>query len=157
MGRFSNMQLFRGVNLAMAGRIRAATNNDQPSHSRPRIAEDNVFVLGGVQNSMQVCISCFCDPCIADPAFRPSFIKGSSASNPGNIVKRYKLYKKTWSFLRRVGLWDFLPYKEKKEKMGHRDSPRDIIPWCMKQVCTSKHTHIAWHCCVEHFSQKHTS
>ena len=118
----------------MARRVRHLSNDNKPPNSRPRVSNHSDFVLGGGPNSVHTCLSCFCDPCIAEPTSLPSFIRGSASPDPSNVAKRFRLYKKTWSFLRRVGLWDFPPYKDRKQRLGHRNSPRDIIPWCIKHV-----------------------
>ena len=84
---------------------------------------------------IEVCYFCFCDPCLSNPAHLPAFVRGSTAADLSNVARRYRLYRKLWSYLRRLGLWDFAPYKQRKEATGHGRSPRDIIPWCIKQVC----------------------
>jgi hypothetical protein len=116
----------------MARRARSPARSDQPPS---RMARDVPHVLGGGPGSAEVCFFCFCDPCISSPEHLPEFVRGSTAGDPSNVARRYRLYRKLWSYLRRVGLWDFEPYKQRKGATGHGRSPRDIIPWCIKQVC----------------------
>jgi hypothetical protein len=75
---------------------------------------------------------------VVNPANVPDFVRGSAPPDPSNVAKRYKLYRKFWSYLRRLGLWDFRPYRDLKERMGYRTSPRDVIPWCVKQMVRSR-------------------
>ena len=79
------MQLFLGV--AMANRRRGSGNAEEPPNSRPRVSDHEEFILGGGQHSLQTCINCFCDPCIADPLSTPSFIRGSACPHPNNVAK----------------------------------------------------------------------
>ena len=112
-----------------------------PPSRRRRIesAEETLLpVLGGQPNGEVVCLFCMCEPCMVNPATLPDFVRGSAPPDPSNVVKRYRLYRKFWSYLRRLGLWDFGPYKAMKQRMGHRNPPRDIIPWCVKQMVRSR-------------------
>ena len=116
----------------MARRVRPPTGTDLPASRRAR---DTLHVLGGGPSSESVCYFCFCDPCLSNPDHLPDFIRGSTSADPSNVARRYRVYRKLWSFLRCLGLWDFPPYLQRKEATGHSRSPRDIIPWCIKQVC----------------------
>ena len=116
----------------MARRVRPPTRTDLPASRRAR---DTPHVLGGGPSSESVCNFCFSDPCLSNPDHLPDFITGSSSADLSNVARRYRLYRKLWSYLRRLGLWDFPPYLRRKEATGHSRSPRDIIPWCIKQVC----------------------
>ena len=125
---------FRGFSARrMARRVRGPNESDQPSHRRRRV--DVVHVLGGSSTSQEVCVYCFCDPCVGNQAFLPDFIRGSASPDLSNVARRFRLYRKVWSYLRRLGLWDFQPYKARKGRAGHGNAARDIIPWCIKQVC----------------------
>ena len=87
-----------------------------------------------MENDDSVCYHCFSAPCVISPTVFPDFVRGSAALDPSNVVRRYRLYTKFWSHLRRLGLWDYPPYKARKRRMGHENSPRDIIPWCVKTM-----------------------
>ena len=118
----------------MARRQREPRSNGEPSSRRRRVEETLIDVLGGSPESSEICFYCFCSPCVANLSTLPGFVRGSAAADASNVARRFRLYKKMWSYLRKVGLWDFAPYKARKERMGHGRSPRDIIPWCIKQV-----------------------
>ena len=72
-----------------------------PPSRRQRIesAEETLLaVLGGQPNSEVVCLFCMCEPCVVNPATLP---------DPSNVAERSRLYRKFWSYFRRLGLWDF--------------------------------------------------
>ena len=116
-----------------------STSGDSPPARRRRIAEEEedetlIPSLGGTENDDSVCYHCFSAPCVVSPTVLPDFVRGSAAPDPSNVARRYRLYRKFWSHLRRLGLWDYPPYKARKRRMGHENSPRDIIPWCVKTM-----------------------
>ena len=90
--------------------------------------------LGGGNSEAEVCYFCFCSPCVVNEDVIPDFVRGSAAPDPLNVTKRFRLYRKFRSYLRRLGLWDFDPDKARKRRAGHENSPRDIIPWCVKSM-----------------------
>ena len=76
---------------------------DAPAPLRRRInhleEDPPVPVLGGLPDEDSVCIDCFCEPCVVDPAVLPAFVRGSAAPDLSNVAKRYRLYRKFWSHL----------------------------------------------------------
>ena len=115
----------------------AEQHEDVPAPSRRVVglgAEHSFPVVGGLQEGYLVCIHCMCEPCIVDPSVMPSFVRGSASPDRSNVVKRYKLYRKFWSHLRKLGVWDFAVYKARKARLGQRHSARDTLPWCVKMM-----------------------
>ena len=116
----------------------ARSNSDDegvPSARRPRIEEERSSpTLGGSVTDLAVCYYCLFAPCIVSEDVFPEFVRGSAAPDPSNVARRYRLYRKFWSYLRRLGLWDFPTYKSRKRRQGHEHSPRDMIPWCVKRM-----------------------
>ena len=127
----------------MARRIREPTRDTLPPSRRPN---NTTHFLGSGPASTEVCYFCYCDPCISNQAHLPECIKGASPDNPGNAAKRYRMYRELWTYLRKLGLWDFAPYKERKRVTGHGRSSQDIIPECIKQVCLEPVTTTPHHC-----------
>ena len=78
------------------------------------------------------CPECLQVPCIVEKP--PTFLKGSGVADIGNVHKRYKLYRKFWSYLQKQGLWNEPRYLERKAAYTTTDDPREIMPWCVCQV-----------------------
>ena len=51
-----------------------------PPSRRRRISNgERSPTLGGAEDSLVVCLHCFCDPCITEDCVLPSFVRGSAA------------------------------------------------------------------------------
>lgn len=83
------------------------SSDGEPSARRRRIEDDDedkcspTIVVGGRLNGSHACFFCFCVPCVVDVQVLPDFVRGSAAPHLANVGKRYKLYRKFWSFLRK--------------------------------------------------------
>ena len=75
---------------------------------------------------------CLQAPCIVEQP--PPFLRGSGIADIGNVHKRYKLYKKCWSYLQKQGLWHNPQYIQRKIAYTTIDDSREIMPWCICQV-----------------------
>ncbi|XP_064389932.1 uncharacterized protein LOC135337855 isoform X2 [Halichondria panicea] len=72
------------------------------------------------------CPYCHLSPCVR--ARPPSWLIGSAAPNLGNMVKRYKLYRKYYTLLGHLGVWNhplYMAYKATKT------SGKDVLPDCV--------------------------
>ena len=64
----------------------------------------------------------------------PSWFRGSAPSSLGNQVKRFLLYKKFWTLLGQLGVWNdpvYLALKVTKTSINDR---RDVMPKCVVTV-----------------------
>ena len=51
-----------------------------PPSRRRRISNgERSPTLGGAEDSLVVCLHCFCDPCVTEDCVLPSFVRGSAA------------------------------------------------------------------------------
>lgn len=82
------------------------------------------------------CPECLQTPCIVISS--PAFLKGSGMPDISNVHKRFKLYKKCWSYLQKQGVWIDQEYLNKKSAYTTIDDPREIMPWCICQVRCDK-------------------
>ncbi len=83
-----------------------------------------------VMDGNDPCPFCHLSPCVLTRP--PNWLTGSAAANMGNIVKRYKLYKKFWTLLGNLGVWNhplYMAYKITKTSVHDR---RDVMPDCAK-------------------------
>ncbi len=64
----------------------------------------------------------------------PSWLTGNAAPNLGNMVKRFKSYRKYWKLVGYLGVWHYplyLAYKATKTTVHNK---RDVIPECVLRV-----------------------
>ena len=97
-----------------------------------------------------LCPYCRLSPCIIIQA--PSWLRGSAEASLSNQCKRYKLYRKFWSLLGRLGVWNDPVYLQYKQTKTSLNDPRDVMPNC---VLTVSIILLQYHSCVK--SQIHTS
>ena len=79
-----------------------------------------------------VCPYCRLSPCII--ARPPNWLRGSAPPNLGNMSKRFKLYKKFWTLLGQLGVWNdphYLALKVTKTSIMDR---REVMPECTVTV-----------------------
>ena len=130
--RHQNSEIREGFVREMARRRSPALEEFPPS---TRSNKRTLPILGGDQSDTEVCYYCFFSPCVVHETVLPDFVRGSAAPHLGNLVKRYRLYQKFSTHLKRLGLWDFPPYKSRKRRQGHEHSPdRDMTPCCVKKM-----------------------
>ena len=84
------------------------------------------------------CPHCCSSPCIVSNP--PSFLVGSSVADVRNANKRYPLYRKFWTLLKDIGLWNYKPYLVRKSARTNRADVQDIIPSCVTNVSKSVYT-----------------
>ena len=84
------------------------------------------------RDTAEHCLYCLCCPCVI--ALPPHFLVGSAEASLGNTTKRFNMYRKFWSLLKTLGLWNCEVYLMRKSARTSRDDPREIIPQCIVQV-----------------------
>ena len=90
-----------------------------------------------------VCPHCRLSPCIITRP--PNWLRGSSQASLANQTKRYPLYKKFWTLLGQLGVWNdphYLALKATKTRINDR---RDVMPLCIVNVsnntCSTSEPH----------------
>ena len=66
----------------------------------------------------------------------PSWLRGSAEASLSNQCKRYKLYRKFWSLLGQLGVWNDPVYLQFKQTKTSLNDPRDVMPNCVLTVST---------------------
>ena len=95
--------------------------------------KDNPPVLDGPN----ACPHCHLSPCVV--ARPPSWLRGSCDASLSNISKRFKLYRRFWTLLGKLGVWNHPSYIAYKcTKTSVLDS-RDVMPECVLRVSLGKH------------------
>ena len=95
--------------------------------------KDNPPVL----DSPNTCPHCHLSPCVV--ARPPSWLRGSCDASLSNISKRFKLYRRFWTLLGKLGVWNHLSYIVYKcTKTSVLDS-RDVMPECVLRVSLGKY------------------
>ena len=78
------------------------------------------------------CPHCHLAPCVTVKP--PSWLRGSAEASLGNISKRFKLYRKFWTLLGQLGVWNHPDYiTHKQTKTSILDS-RDVMSDCVLRV-----------------------
>ncbi len=85
-----------------------------------------------VLNGEGPCPYCHLSPCVR--ARPPSWLIGSAAPNLGNMVKRFKLYRKYWTLLGQLGVWNHPLYMAYKVTKTSAHDKRDVMPDCVLRV-----------------------
>ena len=83
-----------------------------------------------------VCPYCRLSPCII--ARPPNWLRGSSQASLGNQAKRFRLYKKFWTLLGQLGLWNDPHYLALKVTKTSIMDKRDVMPLCVVTVSKKK-------------------
>ena len=78
------------------------------------------------------CPHCLMGPCVIE--MPPDFLVGNADANPGNLRKRFALYRKFWSLLQALGLWHDETYLLRKRAVTHQDDSRELMPLCVLTV-----------------------
>ena len=96
-------------------------------------------VLSGYENKEppkiedpNCCPYCRLSPCVIIQA--PSWLRGSAEAHLSNNCKRYKLYRKFWTLLGQLGVWNNPVYLQYKQTKTSLNDPRDIMPNCKLRV-----------------------
>lgn len=79
------------------------------------------------------CPFCRLRPCIIDRP-PPPWLRGNRPPHLGNVAKRYPLYKKFWTLLGQLGVWDDPHYRALKITKTSIDDRRDVMPTCVVRV-----------------------
>ena len=85
-------------------------------------------VLGGDN----ACPHCHLTPCIIEKPL--SWLRGSAEACLANASKRYTLYRKFWSLLARLRVWEEPQYVALKETFTSSDDKREVMPVCIVTV-----------------------
>ena len=111
-----------------------------PPVVQPPTISSSAVQLPTTQPLALQCPECFQSPCvILNP---PTFLKGSCAPHARNVHKRYALYRRFYTYLKTLGLWRSSRYLEKKRVYTPEDDPREIMPWCIRQVLYYKYNYV---------------
>ena len=78
------------------------------------------------------CPHCLMGPCVIE--MPPDFLVGNADADPGNLKKRFALYRKFWSLLQAFGLWHDDTYLQRKRAVTHQDDRRELLPLCVVTV-----------------------
>ena len=78
------------------------------------------------------CPHCHLAPCIT--AKPPNWLRGSAEANLSNITKRFRLYRRFWTLLGQLGLWNHPQYIEYKQTKTSVLDCRDVMPDCVLRV-----------------------
>ena len=79
-----------------------------------------------------VCPYCRLSPCVI--ARPPSWLQGSCAPCPTNHTRRYPLYRKMWTLLNRLGVWNDPYYMQRKQLYTTLFDKREVMPFCVITV-----------------------
>ena len=90
------------------------------------------MVVGGAQPGPTACPYCYQAPCIISQA--PSWLRGSAAPALTNAAKRYRLYRRFWTLLGQLGVWNHPAYLTSKGQKTTTQDPREIMPECVVKV-----------------------
>ena len=77
------------------------------------------------------CPTCYQTPCVIKQP--PSWLRGSVAPSLGNAAKRYRLYKRFWTLLGRLGVWNNHSYLATKALYTNNNDTREAC--VVKVLC----------------------
>ncbi len=84
-----------------------------------------------------MCPYCRQSPCIIITP--PNWLRGSAQACLSNQAKRYRLYKKFWTLMGRLGLWNDPHYIALKATRTLVTDKRDVLPLCVITVSRTKY------------------
>ena len=83
-------------------------------------------------SSSSICPTCYQMPCVIIQA--PSWLRGSAAPSLTNEAKRYRLYRRFWTLLGQLGVWNHPTYLAIKLAKTTGNDCRDVMPDCVIKV-----------------------
>ena len=95
-----------------------------------------------VHRGQNFCVKC--PPCVIQRP--PRFLRGSSdhppppPPPPQQMQRRHSLYRKFWTCLKALGVWDNEEYLHRKEGRTVREDKMDIMPDCVIEVHMQHYT-----------------
>ena len=83
-------------------------------------------------SSGSICPTCYQMPCVIIQA--PSWLRGSAAPSLTIAAKRYSLYRRFWTLLGQLGVWNHPTYLAIKLAKTTGNDCRDVMPDCVIKV-----------------------
>jgi hypothetical protein len=109
----------------------------QYDHSSKHNVNTKILILNNTKTpptteSSVRCPYCRLSPCVIIQA--PSWLRGSASPNLSKNSKRFKLYRKFWTLLGQLDVWNDPVYLQYKQTQTTASDPREIMPNCLITV-----------------------